>query len=53
MNHITKTDDPQDEKALRRERKKRPRMRVHARQLKRLSTRGVKKIAKIEKKRRK
>lgn len=37
-----------DEKALRREKKKRPRMKVHGRGLKKSTSRGVLKIAKIQ-----
>ncbi len=50
MNHINDLENLEDPKAARRERKKRPRMRVHGRSLKQTSTRGIKHIVKIERK---
>ena len=41
-------NDIKDDRAIRRENKKRPRMKVHGKNLKKLGTRAVKHIAKIE-----
>lgn len=51
MNHTNDYENLKDQKAERRAQKKRPEMRKHGRNLKRLGDRGVLRIVKLEKKR--
>ena len=53
MNNNIGLENLKDERATRREKKKRPRMRVHGRSLKKPNLRAVKHIAKIERRKNK
>jgi len=50
MNHTKSLDELKDERALRREKKRRPRMRVHGKNLKRSTVRAILRIAKTQRK---